>query len=169
MTSTGHNQLGSLSNIFPTKISTAETLKFFSELRNARRLRLKLPYPGDQFFPSFPNSIWKRDCPRNSIACIAPSHRVRRLPKLIPRQARNDKSCFAGRSLAFEKLIKVPRTVENVKNAYPIGKWLIENQVILKILHSKRTQVEQSFMRKLPDRPHAWHPRQLLKSGLRGF
>ena len=35
-------------------------------------------YPNEDAFPSFPNSIWERDCPRNS---VAPSHGVRRLPK----------------------------------------------------------------------------------------
>ncbi len=31
-------------------------------------------------FPSFPNSIWERNCPRNS---VAPSHGVRRLPQTV--------------------------------------------------------------------------------------
>ena len=59
--------------------------------------------------------------------------------------------------------------MENVKNIYSIGKRLIENQVILKVLDSERTQITQPFMQKIPCRPHAWHPRQFLKSGTSGF
>jgi hypothetical protein len=88
--------------------------------------------------------------------------------ELIDRLGRSNAVMPDAHSLS-KKMFEVMRPMEDVEDTYSIWKRTIENQIILKVLHPKRTQIAQPLMRKFPCATHARHPGQFLKSGVSGF